>query len=87
MTDYLPADYNQLVMCTPLYNTGFGEALHQIKTLSICDLQLRHGERKFMLYFMFNQFCTNLLDMPHWVWRENLTDHVTWRMLSGIWTD
>ena len=24
----------------------------------------------FVLYFIFHQFRTNLLDMPHWIWRK-----------------
>ena len=24
----------------------------------------------YVLYFIFHQFCTNLLDMPHWIWSK-----------------
>ena len=53
---------------------GWGGLISNL-TLSVCDLQLRHEKRgirviNIYIYFIFHQFHTNLLDMPHRIWRK-----------------
>ena len=45
MEGYVPVYYNQLVMCTLIYNTGFGRPWIKLDLCPGYDLQLRHGKR------------------------------------------
>ena len=71
MKGYLPVEYVQLVMHNLLYNTGLGRPYIKFELSPICDLQLRHGKKRvFLSHFIFHQFRTNQLEMPHWIWRK-----------------
>ena len=56
MKGYLPADYIQLVMCVPYTTTQDrgGLITCRIRTLSVCNSQLRHGKRGIRIIFHFS---------------------------------
>ena len=70
MKGYMPADYNQQVMCTILYYAGFGRPYIKFELNPFAIYSCVLEKAIFMLYSMFHQDRTNVLDMPHRIWRK-----------------
>ena len=70
MEGYLPADYEQLVMRTLLYNVGLGRPKINLELCRFVMYSYVKEKRGIRVFTSIHLFRTNFMDMPHRIWRK-----------------